>query len=130
MNPTKTPRGAGTESSDTADADAARMANDGTVDDRDLARIRELFHGLIRSRAREGRLPVPRRLPAINALKPGDEPKWFAVPGMYGGFSYRLLVQGKDVQLVTESWCRVVHGSGMRHVITPTQVILQEKGFV
>lgn len=101
-----------------------------TVDIRSLSQIRELFHGLIRSRCREGGLAVPRQLPAIDALKPGDEPEWFAVPGMYGGFAYRLVEEGKDVRLIAESWCRVVGGSGMRHVITPTQVVLEEEGFV
>jgi len=45
---------------------------------------------------------------------------WFPVPGMYGGFSYRLEVAGVKAKLVSESWCRVVGGSGQRHEITRT----------
>jgi hypothetical protein len=102
----------------------------GSVAERDLRRIEELFHELIRSRAREGGLDVPADLPAITQLAAGGEPQWFAVPGMYGGFSYRL-VAGKDgLHLVSESWSRVVEGSGMRHVITPSAVTLEEEGFV
>ena len=33
-----------------------------------LARIRELFHGLIRSRAREGGIPEPKGLPRLDDL--------------------------------------------------------------
>jgi hypothetical protein len=96
-----------------------------------LARIQELFHGLIRSRARESGIPVPKRLPTLARIRAGEaEPRWFAVPGMYGGFAYRLHMRGGGPQLITESWSRVVGGSGMRHVITPTQVILEEEGMV
>ncbi|MCY4505399.1 MAG: hypothetical protein OXG35_00345 [Acidobacteria bacterium] len=55
---------------------------------------------------------------------------WFAVPGMYGGFSYRLEVDDVRPQLVSESWCRVVGGSGQRHAITPGGSQLVEEGFV
>ena len=96
-----------------------------------LAQIQEHFHGLIRSRAREGGLPMPRHLPSLHDLRVDEaEPRWFAVPGMYGGFSFRLQAHANHPQLVTESWSRVADGSGMRHTITPTQVILDEQGFV
>ena len=55
---------------------------------------------------------------------------WFAVPGMYGGFSYRLEKAGVEPKLITESWSRVVDGSGQRHEITPTRSRLVEEGFV
>lgn len=101
------------------------------VDERTLARIRELFHGLIRSRAREGGLAVPRRLPRLGDLVVDDpEPKWFPVAGMYGGFAYRLQSRGDLVQLLTESGSRVADGSGMMHVVTAMQVVLEAEGFV
>jgi hypothetical protein len=69
----------------------------------------ELFHGLIRSRAREGGIPIPRDLPDLDDLVLDDpEPKWFPVPGMYGGFSYQLQAGGNELQLVAESWTPVV----------------------
>jgi len=55
---------------------------------------------------------------------------WFPVPGMYGGFSYRLVSIGVDAKLVSESWCRVVDGSGQRHEITSEGGRLVEEGFV
>lgn len=96
-----------------------------------LSRIQELFHGLIRSRAREGGLPVPRKLPQLDDLRVDEaEPRWWPMRGMYGGFAYQLRVRGTGLELLVESWSRVVEGSGMRHCITPTQVLLEEEGFV
>lgn len=100
------------------------------IDQVQLARIQELFHGLIRSRAREGGLEVPADLPEILNLPVNADARWFPVPGMAGGFSYRLVIRGTHVALTTESWSRLAEGSGMRHRITPTQVILQDAGFV
>ena len=129
------------------------------------------------------------RLPELEPLLELGRPKmWFAVPGMYGGFSYRgaaaaqlgpnvaalvvelhtelgmplekvvrvlrtqfglhvtkgglvrLLHRTADAaapayaalreQVVSESWCRVVGGSGQRHAITPAGSQLVEEGFV
>jgi hypothetical protein len=52
---------------------------------------------------------------------------WFAVPGMYGGFSVALM---KGDYLYVESWIRVVGGSGQAHVVTHEGVTLVEEGFV
>ncbi len=51
---------------------------------------------------------------------------WFPVPGMYGGFDIQL----RDGYLEVASWCRVVGGSGERHVITEDGTTLVEEGFV
>jgi hypothetical protein len=98
-----------------------------------LRKIQEHFHAVIRGRAddlvRDARL----RLPEIAHLleTPLDaEPAWFAVPGMYGGFAYRLVADGANARLVAESWCRVVEGSGQRHEITSAGARLVEEGFV
>ena len=48
------------------------------------------------------------------------------VPGMYGGFTFRW----DDDAVVSESWCRIVGGSGQRHRITVHGVELLEDGFV
>jgi len=58
------------------------------------------------------------------------EPVWFAVPGMTGGFSYRLVSDGVEAILISESWCRVVDGSGQRHEITSAGSRLVAEGFV
>lgn len=98
--------------------------------DPELLCVQELFHGLIRSRAREGTVPIPKRLPRLNReLLEEREPRWFAVPGMYGGFSFRLKETGRKLELIAESWCRVVDGSERRHSVTSNQVILLDEGF-
>lgn len=95
-----------------------------------LLRIQELFHGLIRSRAREGAIAVPSLLPQI-ASAGGTEftPVWFPVDGMYGGFSYWIKwTTDNPPALHTKSWCRIAEGSEQYHVITPTEVRLVEEG--
>ncbi|MBD8906050.1 hypothetical protein MZTS_04760 [Methylorubrum zatmanii] len=98
-----------------------------------LRKIQDHFHTVIRARAddlvRDARL----RLPEIAHLLEtplNAEPAWFAVPGMYGGFAYRLVADGANARLVAESWCRVVEGSGQRHEITSAGVRLVNEGFV
>jgi hypothetical protein len=56
-----------------------------------------------------------------------DQRLWFAVPGMYGGFSIALM---KSNYLYVESWMRVVGGSGQAHVVTHEGVTLVDEGFV
>jgi hypothetical protein len=55
---------------------------------------------------------------------------WFAVPGMYGGFNYWLEGEGTGTRLISESWSRVVGGSGQRHEVTMLDSQLVEEGFV
>jgi hypothetical protein len=93
------------------------------------ARIQELFHGLIRSRCREGEIAVPDALPSLSRLALRKQ-RYFAVPGMYGGFSYELQEHDGTLSLVAESWCRIADGSERRHVVTEEQVLLTEEGCV
>lgn len=70
-------------------------------------------------------------LPKItNALSSLTEPEWIAIPGMYGGFSYGLLERDGKPLLVTDSWVRVVGGSGQSHEITPSKVTMVAEGYV
>ena len=102
-----------------------------TALDREVLQVQELFHGLIRSRAKEGSLSIPRRLPKLAlSMARETEPRWYPVPGMYGGFKYSLTIRGESVCVVTESWCRVADGSGQRHRILATEIQLLERGFV
>ena len=55
---------------------------------------------------------------------------WFAVPGMYGGFHFWLDQIAGDAVLIAESWCRMVEGSGQRHLISPYGSLLIAEGFV
>ncbi len=92
-----------------------------------LAAVQRHFHALIHERAgwlvEEHQLQLPELEPLTEQTEASF---WFPVPGMYGGFSYRL--QGED--LVTESWSRVVGGSGQRHLVTADGVHLTDEGFV
>lgn len=67
------------------------------------------------------------KLPTLAVLTELTEPRmFFPVPGMYGGFRYEL----DGDSLVTESWSRVVGGSGRRHRITARSTELVAEGFV
>lgn len=96
-----------------------------------LLKIQAHFHAVIRGRIDQP-LPDHRlRLPELEPLLEMDRPQvWFPVPGMYGGFNYRLESAGVTAMLVTESWSRVVGGSGQRHEITSAGSQLVEEGFV
>jgi hypothetical protein len=96
-----------------------------------LLRIQHYFHAVIRGRANRLAEEHALRLPELEPLLETDRPKaWFAVPGMYGGFGYWLEEAGVEAKLITESWCRVVGGSGQRHEITSAGSKLLEEGFV
>ena len=96
-----------------------------------LSKIQQYFHDVIRGRIRELEHSDSLRLPEIEPLLEFNEARaWFAVPGMYGGFRYWLEGEGVDVKLVSESWCRVVGGSGQRHEVTSAGSRLTDEGFV
>jgi len=96
-----------------------------------LASIQELFHGLVRAVSLKYEIAISLRLPELSVLTEFDDRTlWFPIPGMYGGFNIWLEQEDGQSALIAESWCRVVDGSGMRHRITPTQIILVEEGFV
>jgi hypothetical protein len=96
-----------------------------------LARLEVLFHALIRERARPIDPPPALDLPRLREPLPSEEkPGWFPVPGMYGGFAYWAERGDPSPKLVTESWCRVVGGSGQRHEITEAGCRLVDEGFV
>jgi hypothetical protein len=96
-----------------------------------LLKIQSNFHAIIRGRIDQDFPNHELRLPELEPLLELDQPHmWFAVPGMCGGFSYRLQSTGVDAKLVVESWSRVVDGSGQRHEITSKHSRLVEEGFV
>jgi hypothetical protein len=96
-----------------------------------LRKIQEYFHEVIHRRADELVRDHALRLPELEPLLELEEPvMWFAVPGMYGGFSYRLEGAGAKAVLVSESWSRIALGSGQRHEITSAGSKLVAEGFV
>jgi hypothetical protein len=98
---------------------------------RELLAIQEHFHQLIQQRIEREVSKNALRLPELTPLLELETPKmWFPVPGMYGGFSYQLSLEGTQAKLICESWSRVVEGSGQRHEITPEGCLLVAEGFV
>lgn len=96
-----------------------------------LLKIQKHFHKVIRERA--GRLVDEQKLelPDLTSFVQSVESKaWFPIPGMYGGFSYWLEGEGEQAKLITESWCRIVGGSGQRHEVTTQGHKLVNHGFV
>jgi hypothetical protein len=96
-----------------------------------LLEVQQNFHGVIRGRAARLVEEHALRLPELEPVLEIEEPRmWFPVPGMYGGFNYRLERAGVEPLLVAKSFCRVVGGSGQRHEITASGSRLVEEGFV
>lgn len=96
-----------------------------------LGRLQAKFHAVIRKRAKKLVTKNHLRLPELEPLLEQERAQmWFAVPGMYGGFSYELERAGDDPVLVSSSWCRVVDGSEQKHVITRRSSELMDEGFV
>lgn len=96
-----------------------------------LHKIQIHFHEIILGRAGDLVKKFRLRLPELEPLLEIEPPRmWFPVPGMYGGFSYWFDGEGKNAKLISESWCRVVGGSGQRHEITSREGKLVDQGFV
>ncbi|MEJ8645784.1 ankyrin repeat domain-containing protein [Streptomyces sp. MS1.HAVA.3] len=92
-----------------------------------LTALESRFHALIRADSHGLADRHRLRLPTLSVLTELTEPRmYFPVPGMYGGFGYRL----DGDSLVTESSSRVVGGSGRRHRITVEATELVAQGFV
>ena len=96
-----------------------------------LLKIQSHFHAVIRKRIDEPLSDHRLRLPELEVMLESERPQlWFPVPGMYGGFKFWLETTGTEAKLVSESWCRVVEGSGERHEITSEASRLVDEGFV
>ncbi|MEU8205455.1 hypothetical protein [Streptosporangium sp. NPDC049046] len=92
-----------------------------------MGSIQRHFHTLIHERVGDLITDHQLRLPELETLTEQRNPAcWFAVPGMYGGFSYRL----ERAELTVGSWIRIVGGSGRRHIIDEHGARLVAKGFV
>jgi len=95
-----------------------------------LLKVQQHFHAVIRRRIDRLLPDHGLRLPELEPLLELDRPHmWFPVPGMHGGFNYRLEAAGVEAKLVSVSGSRVVEGSGQRHEITSAGSQLVEEGF-
>lgn len=109
------------------------IMSEADIDTEVLEKIQGHFHEVIKSRVESLIEQHNVSLPVLAEDVERDGLRgswWFPVPGMYGGFSYRFEGEGKDLKLVTESWCRVAGGSGQRHEVTANGYKLVDSGFV
>lgn len=84
------------------------------------------LHSVVMTRAGNLVAKERLRLPELDPLTELANPScWFPVPGMYGGFGYRL--DGEELEV--KSWCRVSGGSGQTHRITAHAVELVDSGW-
>ncbi|MQA84770.1 MAG: ankyrin repeat domain-containing protein [Streptosporangiales bacterium] len=91
-----------------------------------LGGLQRQLHALVEQRAGELIRKHAARLPQLGPLTELENPQfWFPVPRMYGGFSYRL----DGMELVVDSWCRVVGGSGQTHRVMADGIQLVESGW-
>ena len=102
-----------------------------------INKIEKNFHAVIASRVADLVQKNNLILPVIGVLLEdgacNDGQSWFAVPGMYGGFTFEFEFNANKTDvlaLVTSSWCRVAGGSGQRHKCTENKWTLEEEGFV
>jgi len=92
-----------------------------------ILQIEANFHSLIKDRLIELIDDVKVALPSIeSAVASPYERQMFAVPAMYGGFSYWLEDDRIEPSLLVESWSRTVKGSGQLHRVTVDGVYLIE----
>jgi hypothetical protein len=97
----------------------------------DLEKIQGHFHDLIRSRAGDLLGDQASSLPQLSREQASEEePAWFPVEGMHGGFKYWWDSSSPGLRLMSESWSRVAAGSGQLHEVTPTGARLLGEGFV
>ena len=129
-----------TESDDHASI-GERLADRGIVQtsftEADLLAVEKRFIDLMHYRCKDANNCIEwldentSELPKItNELSATLEPQWMAIPGMYGGFSYGLFERDGKPLLITDSWVRVVEGSGQTHEITPEGITLVAEGYV
>jgi hypothetical protein len=97
----------------------------------ELERVQAHFHDLIRSRAgdlvRKHSISLPSLVVGVGT---DDDPAWFPIEGMHGGFKYWWDAATSGLRLMTESWSDVVVGSGQLHEVTPAGARLLGEGFV
>lgn len=101
------------------------------VESEDLRLMETYLHAAINGRAahlvREHQLRLPMLEPLQEIPMCGV---WMPVPGMAGGFHYWLARGAPDPLVITESWSRMVDGSGQRHEVTTFGIALVAEGFV
>ena len=84
-----------------------------------LLRIQAHFHNVMRSEVEREITRGELRLPQLEPITElGDPEMWFPVPGMFGGFFYRLEDVGVGARLVVTSASKMEIGPGTKYEIT------------
>ena len=97
----------------------------------DLESIEAHFHELIRSRAGDRLGGQAASLPRLTMeVGTEDQPALFVVEGLDGGFKYWWDSSAAAPRLMSESWSRLVPGSGQLHEVTPAGSRLLAEGFI
>lgn len=97
----------------------------------ELLQVQAHFHTLIRARAGDALRAAEVTLPTLGTdAATQDDPVWFPIDGMHGGFKYWWDPSSKRLRLMAESWSRVVAGSGQLHEVTAAGSRLLGQGFV
>lgn len=95
----------------------------------DTVRVDEHLRALIleRSASFAPRLRFPQTSVLLERVREPEPTRLgFTIPGMYGGFHLQLA----DGGVLSESWSRVVGGSGQEHLVTEDGYTLIREGFV
>lgn len=107
------------------------ISKDTNIHNKTIKQIEASFHNLINERANKLIIKYNIKLPQLNSKQINLSKKmYFPIDGMYGGFSYWFELKNDNLELISESWCRVVGGSGQRHTINEDGYKLTDEGFV
>lgn len=103
-----------------------------SISEKTLISFQKLLHELIDQRVGEFLIIKDFEPPSLELIKSSfGSDVWFPIDGMYGGFNFSVIFNEDEsqYQLISESWSRVVGGSGQRHLITEDSCELVEDGF-
>ncbi|MDX9692154.1 MAG: hypothetical protein RBT45_06825 [Acholeplasmataceae bacterium] len=105
------------------------------MNDSDLINIEHFFHQLVITRSADFGVLFEDsnhqiELPSINKTLIDCDEQYIGIPGMYGGFNFKLVMINNEYRMIVKSWSRIYEGSGQIHHITRDSCILVEEGYV
>ena len=111
------------------------IENDGVLNNfKELKMVEKNFHKLIMERAgnliNKFEIPLPKLTEDLIERTDIFDCESFPITGMYGGFFYSLEIENDEYVLITDSWSRILGGSGQTHRITKDNYELIAEGFV
>lgn len=82
----------------------------------ELAEVEKNFHLLINDKAKPYIVMRTLEMPPLTERFEGE--RYFAVDGMFGGFSYRFKEESNSAKLLVKSWSRIVEDSTLLHEVS------------